>query len=199
MKKSPRQRRKQKNKESILDAATRELYEKGLGNISVREIAKKADYSPAALYKYFDSKEALIQAVKARENLKLIEKLNEVDLGLPPSQRLVELCIRYIKYNIKNPVFVTLVNNLVSERRSIQEPIPQSSPYTIFLEAVKEWANFEKVQLDNSYGTEEITYSLWAMIHGMATLRLNQLKNLEADFEQTNRRSIELFLKGIKS
>ena len=42
------------------------------------------------------------------------------------------------------------------------------------------------------------TYALWAQIHGMATLRLNQLKNFEADFDNVNRRTLEIFLNGLK-
>lgn len=199
MNKTPRQRRKKKNEESILDAATQQLYEKGIENISIREIAKEADYSPAALYKYFDSKEAIIQAVSARENQNLIEKLAQVDPTLSPYQRLVELCLQYIDFCFDNPQFIALINSLTSALRSQADPIPQQSPYMIFLEAVKAWVQSDQVRMTEEYGYEEITYSLWALIHGAATLRFSQLRDFEADFARTNRRSIELFLKGIHS
>jgi len=199
MRKTPRQRRKEKNKESILDAATQQLYEKGIENISIREIAKEADYSPAALYKYFDSKEALIQAVQVRENQQLIQRLAQVDPTLSPHQRLVELCLQYIDYGFENPQFLALINSLTSARRSQSDPIPQQSPYLVFLEAVRDCVESEQVQLSGEFGYEEITYALWALIHGAATLRFSQLRDFEADFDGTNRRSIELFLKGIHS
>ena len=199
MKKTPRQRRKEKNKESILDIATQLLNQKGIENISIREIAKEADYSPAALYKYFESKEAIFQAVVARENLKLIEKLTEIDLALPPHQRLVELCMQYIDYSLENPQYIALINSLTSERRSQKDPVPQQSPYMVFLEAVKPWIKSDEVRITDEYGYEEITYALWALNHGAATLRFRQLRDFEADFDQANRRSIELFLKGISS
>ena len=199
MTKTPRQRRKEKNTETILDAATMLINEKGIENISIREIAKKADYSPAALYKYFDSKEAIIRAVIARENLKLVEKLAQVDRSLSPQQRLVELCMQYIDYSLKNPQFIALINSLTSARRSRKDPVPQGSPYIIFFEAVKSWVESAEVVISDEYGSEEITYALWSLIHGMATLRFGQLRDFEADFACTNSRSIELFLKGISS
>ena len=199
MKKTPRQRRKEKNRESILDDATNLILKNGLENVSLREIAEEADYSPAALYRYFDSKEAIIQAVKARESQKLIENLAEICPNLPAPQRLIEMCMVYVQYNLTNPVLLSLINNLTTDRRSKQEPIPQTSPFIIFLGAVEAWANYEKIQLPKSYGIEEITYALWAQIHGMATLRLNQLRNFEADFDKTNQRSIEFFLNGVKT
>ena len=199
MKKTPRQRRKEKNKESILDAATQQLFEKGVENISIREIAKEADYSPAALYKYFDSKDTIIQAVKERENQKLILRLSRVDSTLSPYQRLVELCLLYIDYCFDNPPFVALINSQTSVRRSQSDPVSQQSPYLIFLEAVKAWVKSDDVRITDEYGYEEITYALWALNHGAATLRSSQLRDFEADFDQANRRSIELFLKGVSS
>ena len=105
----------------------------------------------------------------------------------------------YVQYNLTNPVLLSLINSLTTDRRSKQEPIPQTSPFIIFLEAVEAWANYEKIQLPKSYEIEEITYALWAQIHGMATLRLSQLRNFEADFDKTNQRSIEYFLNGVKT
>ncbi len=52
--------------------------------------------------------------------------------------------------------------------------------------------------LSDDYDLEAITYALWAQIHGMATLRLNQLKEFEADFETIHRRTLEIFLNGLR-
>lgn len=199
MKKTPRERRKQKNKDTILDSAAQLIHADGFENVSLRDIARKSDYSPAALYKYFESKEAIIQAVMVRENQKFIEQLGKVDHEMPPKQRLVELCLMYTQYALKNPVYLILINNMKSDRKTRQQPAPQTSPYIIFLEAVQAWANAEKVQLSDAYGAEEITYALWSLIHGMATLRLSQLSDFEADFDSANRRTLEIFLSGLKS
>ena len=196
---SPRKRRKERNREMILDAATFLVEKKGLANVSLREIARKADYSPAALYKYFDGKEGIVNAVMVRENLNLIEKLSELEPDLSPFQRLVELCMRYIEYSLGHPVYNALLNSLTSGRRFHQEPIPAQSPYSVFLEAVRTWVEDAGIELADDYGVEETTYALWAQIHGMATLRLSQLREFEADFDLVNRRTIEIYLQGLKS
>lgn len=46
-------------KELILDAARAVFAEAGLDGASLREIARRAGYTPGALYSYFDSKEAI--------------------------------------------------------------------------------------------------------------------------------------------
>ncbi len=198
MPKTPRQRRREKNREVILDTALELISEKGFENLSLREIAKDADYSPAALYKYFDSKQGIVEAVHVRENLKLIQQLNTVPVELPSVQRLLEMCMIYIQFNLENRAYLSLVNNMTSPRRTKEQSVPLDSPYTLFFRAVSEWTQTEEVALSGDYGLEEITYALWAQIHGMATLRLNQLKNFEADFNNVNRRTLEIFLNGLK-
>ena len=198
MTENPRQRRKAKNQAMILDAAAHLIVTKGFENVSLRDIAKASDYSPAGLYKHFSSKSAIIQAVHGRENQRLMEKLAEVALDLSPRLRLIELCLLYVQFSLENSIYLVLVNNLTSERKSKQQPVPQNSPYQVINEAVEAWVFDEAVIVDDDYGIEEITYILWALTHGMATLRFKQLKNFEADFDSANRRSLEIFLSGLK-
>ncbi len=197
MTQTPRQRRKEKNRGVILDTALELISSKGFENFSLREVAKNSDYSPAALYKYFDSKQEIIEAVHTRENRKLLEGLNTVSDDLTPTQRLLEMCMIYIQFNLENRAYLSLVNNMISSRKSKEQSVPLDSPYAVFLKAVSEWASVEEVALSDDYGLEEVTYALWAQIHGMATLRLNQLKDFEADFDTVNRYSVEMYMQGL--
>jgi AcrR family transcriptional regulator len=198
MPETTRERRRKRNKTTILDAAAELIQSNGIENVSLREIAKHADYSPAGLYKYFDSKAAIIQAVQARENQKLIELLQTVSGELSPTQRLVELSLLYIQHALDNSVYLVLLNTLPSGRKTKEQPVPATSPYVLFLNAVDAYGKHEGINFQPDYGLEEITYTLWSLIHGMATLRVSQLKNFEADFQSVNRRSIELFLSGLR-
>lgn len=51
---------------SILDATLRLLDDKGLEKLSMRGLARELSVSPASLYHWFDSKDALLQAVFSR-------------------------------------------------------------------------------------------------------------------------------------
>ena len=196
---TPRQRRKAKNKSTILDVASDLIISKGFENVSLRDIARQADYSPAALYKYFSSKAAMMQAVLLRENLRLIEQLESISEDLMPAQRLIELCMSYIQFNLENPAYGILLNNLPSGRTSPEQPIPENSPYVIILHAVEHWARHEKIQLSKDYGPEEVAYSLWAQTHGMASLQLKLLKGYAANFEAADRIALETYLDGLRS
>ena len=53
---APRQRRHEKSQQAILDIAAKLIVEHGHEKLSLREVARQADYSPAGLYEYFKSK-----------------------------------------------------------------------------------------------------------------------------------------------
>ncbi|MET3494563.1 TetR/AcrR family transcriptional regulator [Variovorax boronicumulans] len=55
----------------VLDAARTVFAEAGIEGASIREIAKKAGYTPGAIYSYFDSKEAIYAALLDESLLRL--------------------------------------------------------------------------------------------------------------------------------
>lgn len=57
----------------VLEAARSVFGEKGVEGASIREIAKRAGYTPGAIYSYFESKEAIYAALLAES----LERLNE--------------------------------------------------------------------------------------------------------------------------
>ena len=57
---------------SVLAAARSAFFERGLEGASLREIAKRAGYSPAAIYSYFESKEEVYGALLGES----LERLN---------------------------------------------------------------------------------------------------------------------------
>lgn len=64
----------------VLDAARSVFEEHGIDGASVREIARRAGYTPGAIYSYFDNKEAIYGALLAES----LERLNAaVDAAQP--------------------------------------------------------------------------------------------------------------------
>ena len=76
---SPARRRRQKVRESILAAAERVFAQEGESGLSIRRLAEEIDYSPSAIYKYFGSKEELLEELK---NSFFERLLAQVDHGL---------------------------------------------------------------------------------------------------------------------
>lgn len=70
-----RDRRRAENHQRILDAAMTMVTEGGLGALSVNQLAKRIEFTPGALYRYFDSKEALLGALTTTLLVQLRAKL----------------------------------------------------------------------------------------------------------------------------
>jgi AcrR family transcriptional regulator len=63
---TPRERRHGNNLARITETAMRLVEEGGLEALSIHKLAAAVDYTPGALYRYFDSKDALLAALVMR-------------------------------------------------------------------------------------------------------------------------------------
>lgn len=59
----PRTRRREKNRQRILDEAMEQVVQSGFGGLSLHKLAARLDYTPGALYRYFANKDALVSAL----------------------------------------------------------------------------------------------------------------------------------------
>ncbi|GGX42963.1 hypothetical protein GCM10007385_08480 [Tateyamaria omphalii] len=66
MRKAPSQARSKGRLDSILNAASKLIVQKGLPNLGVREIARHADINIATFYQFFPNKAALIRTLSLR-------------------------------------------------------------------------------------------------------------------------------------
>lgn len=88
----------------ILDAARAMFEAEGLEGASLRGIAAKAGYTPAALYFHFDSKEAIYAEVLAGSLERLNARIAQSIVDLPvPSQRFEAAALAWFDFYTENP------------------------------------------------------------------------------------------------
>jgi len=174
------------------------VVEHGYEHLSLREVARQVDYSPAALYEYFKSKEDILLALSEQAGSQLVDMMKQVPVSLPPRERIIQLGQVYIQFAVSNPAKFQLINSLPPIRKSLDEPISVSSPYRLVFEAVTAAIDSGDITLPKSSHTEEITYSLWALVHGISMLRLSRLRDFQADFERIDLMAINVFLNGLE-
>ncbi|MEM6958285.1 MAG: TetR/AcrR family transcriptional regulator [Myxococcota bacterium] len=171
---SPSQRRRQANRERILDAAAQLVAIDGLEALSIARVANLADYTPGALYRYFPSKEALLSALA-------IEATARVGAALagcegPPLTRAVSCAQRYVRFASDEPHVFALLSTLTAEPRTLVDSAPHSddvalaltnvlAPVAAMLEAA---ANDGKLAQGDAM---ERALMLWAALHGALQLR----------------------------
>ena len=101
---TPAERRRQRVREAILKAAERLFDQEGPEALSIRRLADEIDYSPAAIYKYFESKDALLDVLKEGFFARLVERIDDV-LNDPSSFEVrAHKCLqRYILTALERP------------------------------------------------------------------------------------------------
>lgn len=101
---SPAERRRLKVRELILSAAERVFANEGADGLSIRRLAQKIDYSPAAIYKYFGSKDELVDELKEAFFAKILTRVNDIaDKSCPFPERVRECVATYVRIAIEKP------------------------------------------------------------------------------------------------
>ena len=82
-------------REQLIDLVIGLIDERGSSALTVAEVAARANMSPANLYRYFDSKEALIEAVAGRGFQPMLDIMEQVvGSDLPPRRKMYEFFAR---------------------------------------------------------------------------------------------------------
>jgi AcrR family transcriptional regulator len=88
----------------VLDAARAVFEEHGIEGASIREIARRAGYTPGAIYSYFDSKEAIYGALLAESLDRLNAAVNSTQPeGDAPAALLRAKAIAWFGFYAANP------------------------------------------------------------------------------------------------
>ena len=103
---SPRARRREAKLLEILDAAMNAVSTGGFGSLSMNKLADTVDFTPGALYRYFDSKDALLSALVSRvldevhERIVIaVERVTDGD----PIARVIALTQAYRAFSAEEP------------------------------------------------------------------------------------------------
>src|SRR6187399_251063 len=108
--KERQERDKEQLRASILDAARELFVAEGYRNVSIRKIAEKIEYSPAALYSYFPSKDDLFFALAEEGFRKLFEFTNEpIATSADPLTAIRSGFLRYYQFSREHPEYFELM------------------------------------------------------------------------------------------
>jgi AcrR family transcriptional regulator len=172
--KSPEER--EKLRKTILDAARTLFVERGIEAVSMREIAKKINYSATTLYNYFVDKEALLQAVCDEDFLALASGMRDI-MELPDlTLRIQALCNGYAQFALSHPnhyrlMFMTPRTPCNVDITKIQQGNTEQDAYAQLKQVVQAAfdAQLFKAELTDS---ELLAQTLWASVHGVCSLEI---------------------------
>lgn len=109
--KERQERDKESLRRAILDAARDLFIKEGYQNVSMRKIAERIEYSPAALYSYFPSKDDIFFAL-AEEGFRLLYDERDAYTALealPPLERIRAIFLRFYQFSVDHPEYFGLM------------------------------------------------------------------------------------------
>ncbi len=192
-----REKRQQKTRQAILDAAQRIIVEQGPEELSMRSLAEQIDYSPSGLYEYFDSKEQIIQAVCMAGHLRLTHAMRQVDETLPVEEYLVKIGSVYIDFAAANPELFQLMFSALPAAPLDVNMLSESSSYPILLGAIQRGIADGTFQVREGFGLQEMAFAAWSMVHGIAMLRI-QMSDFSPAFEALKQEALLAITRGLR-
>jgi AcrR family transcriptional regulator len=199
----PRERRFQRTRQAILDAALAIIREEGPGALNMRALAERSDYSAAGLYEYFGGKDEIIAEVCRQGHERLAREMQLSDASLPVVDYLFEIGIGYIRFALENPdhflLMFTAVPPSLSGDFAPDKLTEGGSSFNILLAAIQRGIEKGVFVTRPGFGLMEMAYAAWVMVHGIAMLRLTSLRGYPMDFEAADRETLRNFARGLRS
>jgi AcrR family transcriptional regulator len=193
---TPREKRQQKTRQAILDAARQIVAEQGSAELSMRGLAERIDYSPSGLYEYFDSKEAILTALIGEGHVRLVAFIQAVDEGLPPADYLVQIGVAYIGFALENPDLFRIMFSDAPRTLSEADLMSEGSSFPLLLAAIRRGFDAGVFKPGQDLGPLELAYTAWGLVHGIAMLRLYQ-RSFPPNFDQVEREIVAVLLRGL--
>ncbi|HQR60160.1 MAG TPA: TetR/AcrR family transcriptional regulator [Methylophilaceae bacterium] len=171
---------------AILDAARELFIERGVEAVTMREIARRVDYSPTAIYLHFKDKEALIRELCDTDFLALAQELRAIERIADPIERLRLLGLGYVRFAVAHPnhyrlMFMTPQVRHDPETSGIESGNPEQDAYACLRAMVAD------AHADGCFRTELddpdlIAQILWAGLHGVCALEIAKKNDCWVDW-----------------
>ncbi|OIQ49882.1 putative HTH-type transcriptional regulator [Pseudodesulfovibrio hydrargyri] len=168
--KDRREQDREKMRRRILDAARQLFVKEGFDNVSLRRIASRIEYSPAALYRYFRNKREILSALREEGFARFVERQKRTRRRFPdPLDRLRAGAREYIGFALSEPDHYHLMFSTSCGQVDLDGEWAASSlrSYGMFRDLVVECAatgRFGDVEPD------ALVFALWGQLHGLVHL-----------------------------
>jgi AcrR family transcriptional regulator len=161
----------------IIDAARDLFVTRGVEAVTMREIAKRIDYSATSIYLHFADKEAVLRAILDVDMLALATSLNTILQIEDPVERMQALGYGYAEFALSFPnhyrlMFMAERIPCDPEKSSLQKNNAEQDAYFLLKTVVNDvyLAGRFKTELQD---VDLIAQVIWAGVHGVCSLEIN--------------------------
>jgi AcrR family transcriptional regulator len=196
-----RQRERDEVREKILDAARELFVECGFEGVTMRKVAERIEYSPTTIYLHFADKETLFRELCRADFAQLSESFQKLALIPDPLQRLRGCALAYIQFAVDHPNHYRLMFLTPHLPHPSQEEVPEGKgnpnedAYAFLYQIVSSVidAGLFRPEYNDAH---LICQTLWASVHGVASLEITQKCDAWVDWAPLSDRS-QTMINGI--
>ena len=159
---------------ALLDAADKLVAEKGIAGFSLREAARLVGVDPAACYRHFRDREAIIQALATRGFTRLAHALAAVVEGnrrRKPVEVVRALGHAYVRFAVASPSLFRCMfgPNGFDARDPALRGDYEVGGYEQVQRAIATWFEADGITVE----LDDATLTLWSAVHGFASMVLD--------------------------
>lgn len=188
-------------KEALIETALAMVECDGLDTITLRELTQRLGTSRSAVYRHFDSKEALIRGVIEKGYAQLDERFTPIfkDQTKSVADRFEQMGRAYLEYAMERPNLYRLLfgEKYKSEREGLCDYRDENQATGLYaligllLEGQKEGIIAQADPMVQAA-------TVWASVHGLASLLIDGHLMMSDNFEDIYRYSQAALLKGLR-
>jgi AcrR family transcriptional regulator len=164
---------------ACLRAAIALLEEGGETALSLRAVARRAGVSPAAPYRHYADREALVSAVAAVGYRELAERLAAAHPSPSTPEQMARVAIAYVQFALERPALFRIMFGEPCDRDN-DERVAATAAVSLYVRHIVE-RSFPQGD------TEALATAIWALVHGLAFLHLDGKLDASTPSVVTNR------------
>jgi AcrR family transcriptional regulator len=150
---------------ALVRAAIELLEESGETELSLRAVARRAGVSPAAPYRHYADREALVSAVAAVGYGELAERLAAAHPSPSTPDELASVAVAYVLFALERPTLFRIMFGEPCDRDS-DERVAATAAVALYVHGIVE-RTFPRAD------AEALATAIWALVHGLAFLHLD--------------------------
>ena len=181
---TPSERRFEKNRQAILDAARSIIMEHGVDGLSMRTLADLVDYSPAALYKYFKDKDEILDELTS-EAWQLSAEYNQRHMpeSDEPVMMLMQSGMNIYEFAKEYPAQYQLMMSSTRTSPKSLEEFMEHPNFKGLRMLLAQSADSGQLRLPEGFPPDLLAFALWFLIHGASVLRGSLMREFGEDFD----------------
>lgn len=164
-----RSRDDESTKQRLLAAARDHYLEVGAERFSLREVARRCEVSAAAVYRHYEGKDALLRAVCDEGFRVFASYLLESLRQSKPLERLRASGRQYLRFALERPHDYRVIFMSDMARSAVTNARDVDPSFQFLVDRVRDCVAAKDFRRGDA---EELAVTIWAHVHGLASLRL---------------------------